>query len=95
MPIDAFYLLLTFLFVSAVAGVIAWLLVSPKANFGWVLPVLAAFVVLYLLGHQLRWGVGPVVHMFGFRVTLLFDAALAVLTALVVAGLERLVLRRA
>jgi hypothetical protein len=56
-------------------------------------PTLAAFGALYVVGHQSGLRAGPEVEIFGWQVSLAFDVAVAVATALVVAVLQRVGLR--
>jgi len=90
MRIEAIALLGVFTLISIGSGLLAWRVVVPDARWGAVLPILAAFGALYLVGHRLGWTIGPTVRLFGFDVALAWELVLAVLAAMITAGLWRL-----
>ena len=89
MPASAYALVATFAAISIVAGIVAARTVGPWSWQSPILPTLAAFGALYLVGH--RWGVsiGPEVTVWGWQVALLFDALVALVTAVVVGAAQR------
>jgi hypothetical protein len=89
-PAAAFGVLAVFTVVAIGAGLLAWWLIGSRIPLGPALPVLAAFGALYLSGHRLGLRMGPTMDLFGFQVALLFDVALAVVVALLVAWGGRL-----
>lgn len=85
MPAAAYALLGLFAAISTACGLLASRLVRPWRWWTPLLPILASFSALYLVGHRLGWSAGPEMPIFGFRVSLPFDAAVALATALATA----------
>lgn len=92
MPVAAFALLAAFGIVSVAAGALAWRVIGPRRLHALPVPIVAAFVALYLAGHRFGWQIGPMVELFGFDVALVFDLALALVAALLAAIAQRPVL---
>jgi hypothetical protein len=93
MPASAYALVALFLAISiAVACLAAWV-VGPRRPRAVVVPGLAAFGALYLVGHRLVLQIGPEVQLFGGQVSLPFDVAIALAAALAAAAGQRLGLR--
>jgi hypothetical protein len=90
MSSEAFALLGVFTMICVAAGVIAWRLLLADLAWGALLPAATAFAVLYLIGHRLGWTYGPTVQLFGFEVALPWEVLLALVTAMAVAGLHRI-----
>jgi hypothetical protein len=93
MPASAYALLALFSFVSVAAGWISAWLIGPRRLWAAVIPSLAAFGALYLVGHRFVVRVGPTVELFGWQVSLPFDVAVALGSALGAAALQRMGLR--
>jgi hypothetical protein len=93
MPAAAYGLLAVFTGVSLVAGMLSARVVGPRRPWAPVVPVLAAFASLYLVGHRLAVSVGPQVRLFGFDVSLPFDAAIAVVASFAAATLQAVAAR--
>ncbi len=91
---NAFALFLFFTGVSVACGVAAAALLGPRRRTAVVLPVLAAFLALYVIGHRSGLEIGPSVTLFGFDVRLAFDLAVAIAAAGVTALAQRMVLER-
>jgi hypothetical protein len=91
MPASAYGLVALFILISADSGVDAARLVGPWRAAAVVLPALAAFGALYLVGHRWIVSIGPNVEIFGWDVALPFDLGVA----LAVAGLTAVVQRAA
>lgn len=87
-------LIATFVGLSIATGVLAASTIGPRRLATVVLPSLAAFSALYLVGHRLGMDVGPTVILFGFEVALPFDIVVAVATAFACAWLQRAILVR-
>lgn len=92
MPAAAFSLLLFFTIAAVIVGVGATWILGPRRPVAVVIPVLAAFGALYLVGHRSGLAVGPTVQLFGFEVNLLFDLAAAILAAAIAAKAQCLLL---
>jgi len=90
MPAAAFGVLAVFTAAAIVAGLLAWWLVGSRLPLGPLLPIVAAFLALYVSGHRLGIELGPSTELFGFQVSLAFDLVLAVAVAFVVAAIGRL-----
>jgi hypothetical protein len=101
MPPEAYALVALFAGSSVVLGILAWILVRtivPGARLrsgavaagGTVLPIAAAFLALYLVGHRFGVSLGPQVPLFGFQVALLGDLAIGFAAALLVAAVQGL-----
>lgn len=84
----AYGLIGLFALVSAAGGLLASRLTGPRRAWAPLLPILASFGSLYLVGHRLGWSAGPVMPVFGFRVALPFDAAVALGVALATAAAQ-------
>jgi hypothetical protein len=98
MPPQAYALVTLFVLSSVALGWVAVRLVSramdgPRSRIAYVLPMAAAFLAFYLIGHRLGFSVGPEVGLFGFRVALLGDLAIGFAAALAVAVVQALVVR--
>jgi hypothetical protein len=78
MPPQAYALVDTFAVLSLVVGSGAAWIVGPRRVVAVVLPSLAAFGALYLVGHRLGWAFGPEVVLYGFSVALVSDLAFAI-----------------
>lgn len=89
MPASAYGLLALFTAVSVGAGLLAARLVGPRRPWTPLLPSLAAFGALYLVGHRLPIRIGPTVEILGWNVSLAFDLLVAVGAALL-AGVGQL-----
>ena len=93
MPAAAYGVLAVFTAMSIAAGVVSSWTTGPRRRWAPVLPTLAAFGTLYVVGHGLGMSLGPQVRLFGFEVSLLFDTAVAVSAAFVAAGLQAVAAR--
>ena len=98
MPPQAYALVTLFALSSIALGWLAVRLVTPA--FGAphprgssVLPIAAAFLAFYLIGHRLGLSFGPEVSLFGFQVALFGDLAIGFAAAVAVAVVQALVLR--
>jgi len=90
MPAAAFGVLAVFTAAAIAAGLIAWWLLGSRLPLGPLLPIVAAFLALYVAGHRLQIELGPSTQLFGFQVSLLFDLVLALAVAFAVAAIGRL-----
>lgn len=93
MPASAYALLAVFTAISIAVGWAAAWLTGPRRPWSAVLPSLAAFGALYLVGHRWVLRIGPEVGLFGWQVNLLFEVAAALAAALAAAAMQRLGLR--
>ena len=93
MSTAAYALIGLFTLISGVSGLLAARLIGPWRWWAPLLPILASFGVLYLVGHRFGWSAGPEVPMFGFRVSLPFDVAVAMVVALGTAAAQAGVFR--
>jgi hypothetical protein len=98
MPPQAYALVALFALSSVVVGWVGVRLVArfvggSRSRLAFVLPIAAAFLAFYLIGHRLGLAVGPEVSLFGFQVALLGDLALGFAAALVAALVQALVVR--
>ncbi len=93
MPASAYGLVTLFTIISVGSGWLAARTVGPRRPWAALLPALAAFGALYLVGHRSGIRIGPEVEIFGWQVSLAFDVAVAVATALAAATLQRFGLR--
>jgi hypothetical protein len=84
----AYALIGLFAVISTASGLLASRLIGPWRWWAPLLPILASFGSLYLVGHRLGWSAGPEVPMFGFRVSLPFDVAVALGVALATAAAQ-------
>jgi hypothetical protein len=91
MPPAAIALLLVFTVAALVAGAGATWVVGPRRAAATVIPTLAAFLALWVVGHRSGLAVGPTVMLFGFEVNLAFDLAVAILAAAIAAIAQCLV----
>ena len=94
MPINAYALFLTFAVMAVVIGCVTAWVVGPRRRAAVVVPVLGAFVAMYVIGHRGGIHAGPSVDLFGYQVTLFFDIGVAVLGAAAGAIAQCLVLGR-
>lgn len=90
---NAFSLFLVFVGLAVLAGVVAAWAIGPRRPWAVIGPVIAAFAALYLVGHELGFGVGPTVPLFGFDVSLASDVVVALLAAFTAAWGQRAVVR--
>jgi hypothetical protein len=93
MPASAYGLIAVFTVVAAVTGWLASRVVGPRRAWTAVLPALAAFGALYVVGHRSVVRIGPEVELFGWQVSLPFDVAVATAAAFAGAGLQWLMVR--
>jgi hypothetical protein len=84
----AYALIGLFALVSTGSGLLASRLIGPWRWWAPLLPMLASFGALYLVGHRFGWSAGPEVPIFGFRVALPFDVAVALVVALATAAAQ-------
>lgn len=96
MSSQAYALVFTFLGCSVLLGIVAVRLLAlglqPRGR-AYVLPIVAAFLAFYLIGHQLGLAIGPEMDIYGFKVALVGDLVIGFAAALVVAALQRRLLR--
>jgi hypothetical protein len=90
MPASAYGLVALFVVISGTSGWLAARVIGPRRAWAAVLPALAAFGALYLVGHRSAIRIGPEVEVLGWQVSLPFDVVVAMATALVTAGLQRI-----
>lgn len=81
MPPAAYGLVALFTVVSIVVGLGAWWIVGPRRPWAALLPIAAAFGLLYLVGHRFGWQFGPNIELLGFQVAIVSDLAFALLGA--------------
>jgi hypothetical protein len=93
MPASAYGLIALFTAISAASGAVAARLVGPWRAWAVVLPALAAFGSLYLIGHRWSLSIGPNVKILGWDVALPFDAAVALGVAAATALVQRTAMR--
>ncbi|HJP70748.1 MAG TPA: hypothetical protein VJ975_03440 [Candidatus Limnocylindria bacterium] len=93
MPPGAYAIVGLFAVVSLISGAIAASALRPRRAWGFAIPALATFGSLYMVGHRLAISIGPEVSLFGFRISLLFDAAVALAVAFAVAFAQAGVMR--
>lgn len=97
-PSQAYALVATFVVISVVLGFVGVRVVAraggPTALRSYLLPIVAAFLAFYLIGHRLGISVGPEFPLYGFRVALLGDVAIGLGAALVVALVQALLVGR-
>lgn len=97
MPPEAFALVGFFAAVSILLGLGAWWIAravgGPRRARWAIVPGVAAFVALYLVGHRFGLALGPEVELFGFQVALVGDVVIggfaAIVVALLVAAVRR------
>jgi len=95
MPAEAYGLVALFTVVSIVVGLGAWWVVGPRRPWAAILPIAAAFGLLYLVGHRFGWQSGPNVEILGFQVAIVSDLAFALAGAFGAALAQRLAWRLA
>jgi len=97
MPPQAYALVTLFLACSVLVGILAVRLAAraggSRGRPAHVLPVVAAFLAFYLIGHRFGISVGPEVELFGFRVALLGDVLIGFAAGLLVALAQALLVR--
>lgn len=97
MPPQAYALVTTFAVCSVALGWLATRLATraggPTARIGYMVPMVAAFLAFYLIGHKLGLAVGPEIPLFGFQVALFGDLAIGFAAALIAALGQALFLR--
>ncbi len=98
MPPQAYALVTLFALSSILLGWVAVRLVArvvdgSRSRWTLVLPIAAAFLAFYVIGHKLGLSVGPEVSLFGFQVALFGDLALGFAAALAIAVGQAVVLR--
>ncbi len=93
MSASAYGLVTLFAVISAASGWFAVRAVGPSRQWAAIGPAIAAFGALYVVGHRSAIRIGPEVEIFGWQVSLAFDVAVALVTALVVALAQRAALR--
>ena len=91
-------LFLTFAAMDVVLGIVATRIVArfaggPRRLVAHVLPVLAAFGAMGLLGHSLGAHIGPTVPLYGFQVALFGDIAIGLTAAFLGALAQAAVVR--
>ena len=89
MPPSAYALIALFAAVSLTSGIVAARIVGPRRPWAVVLPSLAAFGALYLVGHRFAIGFGPNIPLFGFQIAIVSDIAFALAAAFAVALPQR------
>ena len=94
MPPEAIALLVFFIGLAIVVGAVVAYAVGPRRPAVAILPILAAFGALYVVGHRLGLSVGPQANLFGFEVSIVWDVVVAIVAAVVVAVLQSAVLQR-
>jgi uncharacterized membrane protein YeaQ/YmgE (transglycosylase-associated protein family) len=97
MPPQAYALVTLFALSSVLLGWLAARIATrvggPRSLAAYVLPIVAAFLAFYVIGHRLGLAVGPELTLFGFRVALIGDLAIGFAAALLVAVAQAGVLR--
>jgi len=94
MPTNAYALFLTFATMAVVIGCVTAWVVGPRRRAAAVVPVLGAFLAMYVIGHRGGIHAGPSVDLFGYQVTLFFDVGVAVLGATIAAVAQCLLVGR-
>ena len=94
MPASAFALLGVFILLSIGVGIGAAWIVGPRLRAAIILPVLAAFLALYVVGHKSGLELGPSVIIFGYQVAIVQDITVAVVAAGAAALIQRAVWAR-
>lgn len=84
----AYALIGLFGLISTVSGLLAARVIGPWRWWSSLLPIVASFGALYVVGHRLGWSAGPEVPIFGFRVALPFDVAAALVVAFATAAAQ-------
>lgn len=80
--------------VAIVVGIATTWIIGPRRRLATVVPVLAAFGALYLIGHRSGLELGPTMMLFGFQVAIVQDVLVAVVAAGVAAFVQRALLTR-
>jgi hypothetical protein len=93
MPPGAFAIVGLFAIVSLISGALAAWLIGPRRAWAAIVPAVAAFGTLYLIGHRVAVSIGPEIELFGFRISLPFDTAVAVAVAFVTAVVQGALVR--
>jgi hypothetical protein len=93
MPPAAYAIIGLFAVLSAMSGAIAAAALGPRRAWAAIVPALAAFGALYLVGHRFAISLGPEVAVLGFRISLAFDAIVALAVAFAAAGAQAVTLR--
>jgi hypothetical protein len=93
MPASAYGLLGVFTLISLVAGIGAARLLGPWRPWAPILPSLSAFAALWFVGHRLGLAAGPEIALFGYRVSIVLDVAVAATAAAVGAAAQMGILR--
>ena len=93
-PSSAYALVLLFTAVAVLCGIGAAWLVGPRTWKAAVTPSVVAFLSLSWVGHRSGLQLGPTVELFGFRVAIVQDLAVAAIAALIAAAAQRLILDR-
>ena len=92
MSIQAYALVTLFTCCSILLGIVAVRLLAraggPRGLAAYPLPIIGAFIALYLVGHRLGISIGPQVQLFGFQVALAGDLAIGFAAALAVAAVQ-------
>lgn len=91
-------LFLTFAALDVVLGILATRLVArfaggPRAILAHLLPILAAFAAMGILGHSLGAHIGPKVPLYGFEVSLVGDLLIGFTAAMIAAQAQAAVVR--
>jgi biotin transporter BioY len=89
MPASAYGLVAVFIVISLASGLLAAWLVGPRRWWAAILPTVAGFVILYLLGHRWVVQVGPQVPVLGWEISLPFEIVAALAVALAAAAMQR------
>ena len=89
MPASAIPLIGTFAGISLLAGLLAARVIGPRRRWAPILPGLAAFGLLYLVGHRWVVSIGPEVSLWGWEVALPFDVGVALVAAAAAGVLQR------
>jgi hypothetical protein len=89
MPASAYALVGFFALLSVAAGLLATRIVGPFTRWSALLPIAAAFGALYLVGHRFPIRVGPTVEVFGWQISLAFEAVVGLGAAIVAALAQR------
>lgn len=88
MPAGAYAIVALFAAVSVISGSIAAWTIGPRRIWAVGVPSSSAFGALYLIGHRMALSLGPEIGLFGFRISLPFDVAAALVTAFAAAALQ-------
>jgi len=83
-----------FILLSIGVGIAAAWIVGPRLRAAIILPVLAAFGALYVVGHKSGLELGPTMQIFGYQVAIVQDVTVAVVAAGAAALIQRAVWTR-